>query len=49
MSPSSSVTALALSWGIDESEVAVVGVFVIDVAVRPRVMWKKYVEWVLRV
>ena len=37
MSSSSSVTALALSWGIDESEVAVVGVFVIDVAVSPRV------------
>ena len=37
MSSSSSVTALVLSWGIDESEVAAVGVFVIDVAVGPRV------------
>ena len=38
MSSSSSVTALVLSWGIDESEVAVVGVFGIDVAVSPRVV-----------
>ena len=31
------MTAFALSRGIDESEVEVVGVFVIDVAVSPRV------------
>ena len=37
MLSSSSVTAFASSWGIDESEVAVVGVFFIDVAVSPRV------------
>ena len=37
MSSSSSVTALVLSWGIDESEVAVVVVSVIDVAVGPGV------------
>ena len=37
MSSSSSVTAFALSQGIDESELAVVGVLVIDVAVSPGV------------
>ena len=37
ISSSLSVTSFALSRGIDESEVAVVGVFVIDVAVSPRV------------
>ena len=37
ISSSSSVTALVLSWGIDESEVAVVGVFVINVVVGPGV------------
>ena len=36
MLSSSSVTAFTLSWGIDESDV-VAGVFVIDVAVNPRV------------
>ena len=38
ISSSSSVTALVLSHGTDESEVAVVGVFGIDVAVSPRVV-----------
>ena len=37
ISSSSSVTAPVLSWGIDESEVAVVVVSVIDVAVGPGV------------
>ena len=34
----SSVTALVLSWGIDESKVAVVGVVGIDLAVSPKVV-----------
>ena len=38
VSSSSSVTALVLSWGIDESKVAVVGVVGIDLAVSPRVV-----------
>ena len=38
VSSSSSVTALVLSWGTDESGVAVVGVFGIDVVVSPKVV-----------
>ena len=37
MSSSSSVRALARSWGSNESEVAVVGVFVINEAMSPLV------------
>ena len=44
MSSSSSVTALALSWGIDEFEVAVVGAFVIAVAVSPKVVKSGLIE-----
>ena len=38
VSSSSSVTALVLSWGTDESGVAVVGVFGIGEAVSPKVV-----------
>ena len=49
VSSSSSVTALVLSWGTDESGVVVVGVFGIDLSsCQGGVDWKEYVEGVLR-